>query len=171
LKIQVGGGLRREQDVAEILELGAERAVIGSTAVRDPAQVKSWIGKFGGDRILLALDVRWVETEYRVAVSGWTETAKATLWDTLAAYRGSGLRYVLCTDIGRDGMLTGPNLMLYRELVDRMPKLNIQASGGVGKRADLKQLQQTHVSGAIVGKALLDGQVELEVLERGAFGK
>ena len=89
----------------------------------------------------------------------------------LAAYSGTGLKHVLCTDISRDGMLTGPNLMLYRELVDRMPKLKIQASGGVSKRADLKQLQQTHVAGAIVGKALLDGRVDPDVLQRGAFGR
>jgi phosphoribosylformimino-5-aminoimidazole carboxamide ribotide isomerase len=141
-----------------------DRVVIGSVAVRNPNRVCDWIQRFGGGRITVALDVRWVETEFRVAVDGWTETASTSLWDALGPFSRIDLRHLLCTDISRDGMLSGPNVMLYRSLTDRMPNLQVQASGGVSGPKDLPSLADTGVAGVVVGKALLDGRLPLDAL-------
>jgi len=157
LKLQVGGGFRTADHVQAMLDAGVERVVIGSLAVKDPALVNCWIDEFGADRLVLSLDVRMIDDAPVVAVSGWSENSASTLWEVAAQFPAA--RHLLLTDIGRDGMLSGPNFSLLDEAVERLPQLRIQASGGVSSIADIERL---HTDGVIVGKALWEGRFTLE---------
>jgi phosphoribosylformimino-5-aminoimidazole carboxamide ribotide isomerase len=159
-RVQVGGGVRTRADVDALLKLGAGRVVVGSTAAERPSEVRAWLEALGSERVVLAFDVRldeagtpWLRTR------GWTAEAGLSLWEALDAYADSGLRHVLCTDVARDGAMTGPNLALYAECVARFPGVALQASGGVRHLADLEALRPTGAAGAIFGKALLDGRI------------
>ncbi len=160
--IQVGGGIRTIEDVKALLSIGVQRVVIGSTAVKNPEMVKAWFEEFGADRLVLALDVRIEAGEKRVAVSGWQETSDLTLEELIALYEPVGLKHVLCTDISKDGMLTGSNVALYKELVENYPEIEFQSSGGIGVLADVEALKPTKVSGVIVGRALLENRITLK---------
>lgn len=157
LRLQVGGGIRSREHVQRLLEAGVERVVIGSVAVRQPQLVRGWLDEFGPERITLALDVRMVGAKPQVAVSGWTEDSGLTLWDIATQFPDA--RHLLLTDIGRDGELAGPNFSLLDEAVERLPHLQVQASGGVSSVADLRRLR---TAGAIVGKALWEGRLKLQ---------
>lgn len=157
LKLQVGGGFRTREQVAAMLDAGVQRVVIGSLAAKDPQLVNQWLDEFGPDRLTLSLDVRMSESAPVVAVSGWTRDSGLTLWEVAACYPKA--QHLLLTDIGRDGMLAGPNFGLLDEALERLPKLRIQASGGVSSIADLRRLR---TDGAIVGKALWEGVIDLE---------
>ena len=162
LRVQTGGGVRSRDDVATILDAGASRVVIGSLAVRQPDVVLAWLEEFGRDRITVALDTRQdAAGNWALPVHGWTDTASETLQDVAARYADAGLRHLLCTDIGRDGMLTGPNLDLYRELCSMQPALAVQASGGVRDVADVVAARAVGCAGAVLGKALLEGRLDL----------
>lgn len=157
LKLQVAGGFRERDQLDRMFEAGVARVVIGSLAVKQPEQVLAWLADFGPERITLSLDVRVVDGTPQVAISGWTEDSGRTLWDVAALYPEA--RHLLLTDIGRDGMLQGPNFALYEEAARRLPQLKFQASGGVSSLADLERLT---TEGAIVGKALWEGRIDLQ---------
>jgi len=157
--VQVGGGIRNEQDVEALLSAGATRVVVGSTAVKDPDTVQKWFNRFGADTLVLALDVRIdANGTKNVAISGWQENSNATLEQIVEQYLPFGLKHVLCTDISRDGTLAGSNVALYREVSARYPQIAFQASGGIGSLDDIAQLRDSGVEGVIVGRALLDGK-------------
>lgn len=161
--VQVGGGIRSEQDVEALLEAGAARVVVGSTAVKQPATVQRWFDRFGADALVLALDVRIGDDgAKRVAVSGWQEASDATLEQLVEAYLPFGLKHVLCTDISRDGTLAGSNVELYREISQRYPQVAFQASGGIGNLDDIAALRGSGVQGVIVGRALLEGKFNVK---------
>ena len=160
IKLQVAGGFRTADQIANLLLAGVERVVIGSLAVADPVLVNRLLLDFGGERITLALDVRIVDGVPLVATSGWAETSTASLWEIAGHYDDA--RHLLVTDIGRDGMLSGPNFELLDEAVRRLPHLSIQASGGVSSLGDLERLRSAGTSGAIVGKALWEQRIDLE---------
>jgi phosphoribosylformimino-5-aminoimidazole carboxamide ribotide isomerase len=163
LKIQLGGGIRDEQTVAKWLNAGVDRCVVGSVAVTDPQRVRKWFGRFGADRIVLALDVRLREDGTpMLATHGWTQDADSTLWDVLEDYQQTGLEHVLCTDISRDGAMTGPGVELYVEFLQRFPGIKLQASGGVRNLRDLETLRDVGATAAITGRALLDGRISRE---------
>ncbi|EEX36975.1 1-(5-phosphoribosyl)-5-[(5-phosphoribosylamino)methylideneamino]imidazole-4-carboxamide isomerase [Vibrio metschnikovii] len=157
--IQIGGGVRSEQDVIDLLAAGAQRVVIGSTAVKQPQLVKQWMEKYGAEKIVLALDIN-IDQEgvRRVAVSGWQEDSGVTIEALLDDYLTVGLQHVLCTDIARDGTLNGSNVELYIDLCQRYPQVQFQSSGGIGTLADIAALKGSGVAGVIVGRALLDGK-------------
>lgn len=162
-RVQVGGGIRSRADVEAVLGLEAGRVVVGSTAAEQPAEVRAWFADFGPERIVLAFDVQldaagtpWLRTH------GWTEDAGLSLWDAIEAYAGLGPLNVLCTDVARDGAMAGPNLALYAECTRRFPGLRLQASGGVRDIKDVGALRATGATGAIIGKALLDGRISDE---------
>jgi phosphoribosylformimino-5-aminoimidazole carboxamide ribotide isomerase len=157
LKLQVAGGFRSREQVARMLDAGVGRVVVGSLAVKQPETVLQFLKEFGADRITLSLDVRLVDDTPIVAVFGWAEDSGRSLWDIADAFPQA--RHLLLTDIGRDGMLEGPNFALYEEAARRLPHLKIQASGGVSSLADLDKLR---TDGAIVGKALWEGRIRLE---------
>jgi phosphoribosylformimino-5-aminoimidazole carboxamide ribotide isomerase len=156
--VQTGGGVRNETDLQLRLDHGADRVVAGSISVTEPERFAGWLSEFGPDRVVAALDVQiddsgvpWPRTH------GWTQGSARSLWQLLDFYEDKGLRHLLCTDIGRDGAMTGPNFELYREIVNRYPDLSVQGSGGVSSLMDLEKLSQTGVDSAITGKALLEG--------------
>jgi phosphoribosylformimino-5-aminoimidazole carboxamide ribotide isomerase len=156
LNLQVAGGIRTREQVAVLLAAGVGRVVIGSLAVKKPEIVHACFEEFGGDRITLALDVNVVDGVPRVATLGWSEDSGQSLWDVAAAFPEA--RHLLVTDIGRDGMMAGPNQALLAEVVERLPHMHVQASGGVSSLEDLSRLT---TAGAIVGKALWEGRIDL----------
>jgi phosphoribosylformimino-5-aminoimidazole carboxamide ribotide isomerase len=165
VRIQVGGGVRSAATIDDLLRQGVSRVVVGSTAVEQPDQVMEWLVRYGPDRICLAFDVRLDDTGVpRVRTRGWTEDTAISLWDAIARFPPGQIRHVLCTDIARDGALTGPNVELYREARSRFPLLAWQASGGIRDAADLTALAQTGVAGAVSGKALLEERITSEEL-------
>lgn len=160
LCVQIGGGIRDRAGVALWLESGVSRCVIGSTAIRRPAVVGAWIEEFGVDAIVLALDVRIDDQGVPLLTTdGWTENSDMNLWQCLDAYAKYDNCHVLCTDVGRDGAMTGPNLELYAEILRRSPNVRLQASGGVRNIQDLDELRALGVPAAITGRALLDGAI------------
>ena len=162
LKVQTGGGVRGEADVEALLGAGADRVVIGSLAVRESGRVASWVARYGADRITLALDTRRDdEGRWRLPVHGWTEPGEKELDVLAAAYAEVGLRHLLCTDIARDGMLSGPNLDLYRYLCERFPRVEVQASGGARDVADVVAAREAGCRGIVLVKALLEGRMAL----------
>ncbi|MGB8327762.1 MAG: HisA/HisF-related TIM barrel protein [Steroidobacteraceae bacterium] len=172
LKLQVGGGLRDADSLERALEAGAARIVIGSRAVTHPELVAEWLARLGPDRVLVALDVRHdAAGEARLAIHGWRDASRMTLWDALALYARTGLAQVLCTDIERDGALTGRSLALYAEALRRYPHVARQASGGVQDAGDLAALAANGLAAAVSGRALLEQRItpaELEPFLRGA---
>ncbi len=161
--IQVGGGVRTEAQLSELLEIGVSRVVIGSLAVKEPELVKSWFVKYGSDAICLALDVNISETgEKIVAVSGWQSGGGKTLESLVAEFTEVGLKHALVTDISRDGTLKGANTELYQEISTVYPEINWQASGGIATLADVQAVKDSGANGIIIGKALLINQFTVE---------
>ncbi|OKP04776.1 1-(5-phosphoribosyl)-5-[(5-phosphoribosylamino)methylideneamino]imidazole-4-carboxamide isomerase [Xenorhabdus eapokensis] len=160
--VQVGGGIRSEADIKTLLEAGASRVVIGSTAITRPELIKQWLQNYGAEAIVLALDVR-INTDgiKQVAISGWQENSNTTLEYVIEQYLPVGLKHVLCTDISRDGTLSGSNIALYQEISQQYPQIQFQASGGIGNLTDISPLPASGVTGVIVGRALLEGKFTL----------
>jgi len=162
IKVQTGGGLRELGQIQKLLNGGVDRVVIGSLAVTNPQMVKHWIRELGPDAICIALDVNQGDDgEYRPATKGWTEASDKTLWDVIGDYLGSGLRTILVTDIGRDGMQKGGNVDLYNRIQTEFPTLDLITSGGVGTLDHVKQLKAIDPYGVIIGKALYEGAFTL----------
>jgi len=156
VKLQVGGGLRDIAAVTQMLDLGAARVVIGSAAVTRAGDVRHWLDQVGPEHMTVALDVRLDAGGVpRVATHGWQRQSDLSLWSALDDFAGSQLTHVLCTDVGRDGALSGPNLELYREAARRHPHIQWQASGGIRDARDLHALSAAGAAAAISGKALL----------------
>ncbi|WP_263078076.1 1-(5-phosphoribosyl)-5-[(5-phosphoribosylamino)methylideneamino]imidazole-4-carboxamide isomerase [Endozoicomonas sp. Mp262] len=157
--VQIGGGIRTEDDMSSLLQAGADRVVIGSTAVKHPERVKEWIKRYGPEKVVLAMDIN-IDREGRrqVALSGWQENSGIQMETLLDNFLTVGLKHVLCTDISRDGTLTGANVELYRDLSHQFPEIAFQASGGIGSLDDIAALKNSGVTGVIVGRALLDGK-------------
>ncbi len=163
LRMQTGGGIRDESQIAALLAAGAQRVIVGSVAVKQPALVRAWLQKFGSEKIILSPDVRLdAGGTPRVAAAGWQESTGVALEEFLHGFLPAGLMHILCTDISRDGKLTGPNSALYASLVKQFPSLHIQASGGVSSLDDLRVLQTTGSAGAIVGRALYEKKFTLQ---------
>jgi phosphoribosylformimino-5-aminoimidazole carboxamide ribotide isomerase len=166
INLQVGGGLRSFAALEHMLDAGVERAVIGSAAISQVEQVQDWLRKFGADRLTLAFDVSIDEHGVpRVMTHGWQRQSEHTLWEAVESYGASQLKHVLCTDVGRDGALSGPNIELYGEAVRRFPDIEWQASGGIRNARDLHALAKTGAAAAISGKALLENLIPLEDLQ------
>ncbi len=162
LRLQAGGGIRSREQIVALFEAGAERVVIGTLALTEKAKVQAWLKEFGAESITLAFDVK-VDARgiWRCASHGWTALESDSLDETIAFYQSSGLKHLLCTDIARDGLLGGYNLSLYQHLQLRWPQLALQASGGVSQIADIRAIKAMGVSGAILGRALLEGRFSL----------
>lgn len=166
VSIQVGGGIRSRDVAAQLFDLGVARAVVGSVAATRPAEVQAWMREFGADRVVLAFDVRLdAGGTPRLTTHGWESQTDTSLWDAVADYLPHGLVHVLCTDVARDGALSGPNLELYVEAVRRFPTVQWQASGGVSGGADLRALANTGAAAVVSGRALLEERIPAEELE------
>lgn len=160
LRIQAGGGVRGEADLQRLFDAGVACVVVGSLAVREPERVIGWLDAFGADRIVVALDTRQQDGRWTLPVSGWTEAAGMFLDDLAPRYERAGACSLLCTDIDRDGMLSGPNLELYTHLAQIAPTLAVQASGGVRDLGDVRALQG-RAAAVILGRSLLEGRLDL----------
>ncbi len=158
--VEVGGGIRTEKDVVDLLDIGTERVVIGSTAVHSPKMVKEWMQKYGAEHIVLALDVNIDPITHKrlIAVKGWQENSGTEIGDLINDFAEVGLKYVLCTDISRDGTLKGSNVELYQTLSKEFPNVDFLASGGIGSINDIKAVSQSGAAGIILGRALLEGK-------------
>lgn len=162
IPLQTGGGVRTVADVQARFDAGCHRVAVGSVAVSEPEVFRSWLSRFGAERMVAALDVRRDAAGiWRPAVRGWREDSAQNLFELLDYFSQAGLRHVLCTDIARDGALNGANAQLYQELCAHFPNLHIQASGGVGNLAELSPLASTGAAAVIVGKALFEGRFAL----------
>ena len=160
LAVQLGGGIRTRDDVASWLSNGVARCVVGSVAINESKTVATWFREFGADAIVLALDVKLDQDGTPgLTTQGWSEAPGVTLWDCIDAYADVGVKHVLCTDVSRDGAMTGPNFELYVEILNRYPRLELQASGGVRNIDDLELLRELGLPAAITGRALLDGEI------------
>jgi phosphoribosylformimino-5-aminoimidazole carboxamide ribotide isomerase len=164
--LQVGGGVRSRAVADEMLGLGVSRVVVGSVAVTQPDEVERWLQELGPEHVVLAFDVRLDAGGVpRLATHGWERQTDATLWGAVERYLSHGLRHVLCTDVARDGALSGPNVRLYGEAARRFPTVQWQASGGVSTASDLHALAVTGVAGVVSGRALLEGRLDPKELE------
>lgn len=161
LAVQAGGGVRNEDDVQRLLDAGVARVVVGSVSVREPDKVEQWIARYGEDRLCIALDTRNENGVWRLPSAGWTQSEGATLDELAPRFAGAGAKHLLCTDISRDGMLSGPNLELYAHVQRLAPSLSVIASGGVRDVADVKALQAQELGGVVLGRSLLEGKLTL----------
>ena len=160
LKVDFGGGVKSNESLDAVFESGAKQVTAGSIAAKNPKLVHEWIDTHGAERIILGADV----IEEKIAISGWQEDSGLDLFPFLESYISKGVRYCICTDVSKDGMLQGPSIDLYRKILKSFPELQLIASGGVAQLDDLKQLAQIGVYGAIVGKAYYEGRISLEEL-------
>ena len=160
LTIDFGGGLKSDDDLRIAFECGAKMVTGGSVAVKDRETFLSWIAKFGSDRIILGADVK----DKKIAVGGWLETTNLDLFPFVEKYKEEGINKIICTDISKDGMLAGPSIELYKEILQEFPDLYLIASGGVSSMNDIEQLQEANVPAVITGKALYEGKIKLNEL-------
>lgn len=157
LVIDFGGGLKTDDDLRIAFDNGASMITGGSIAVKNRETFMRWIADYGPEKIILGADAK----DGMIAVSGWTETASLELGAFIESYRAEGITQVICTDIGRDGMMQGPAVDLYRNLLARFPGLHLIASGGVSGPDDIVALQEANVPAVIVGKAIYEGKIRL----------
>lgn len=160
LDIDFGGGVKTRADLEKVLEAGAKQVTAGSIAASNREEVGRWIEAFGAEKIILGADV----LNEKVMVSGWQESSDLDLMDFLTYYTQLGIRYVICTDIDKDGALQGPSFQLYAKIMKQFPDLKLIASGGVSGKEDLVALKEQGLYGAIVGKAFYEGRLTLEDL-------
>jgi phosphoribosylformimino-5-aminoimidazole carboxamide ribotide isomerase len=157
--VQTGGGVRSAEDISRRLDAGAARVVVGSLCVTDSKRFITWLAQFGADNLVAALDIRFDAAGLPwPRIHGWTDRGKADMWQLLDELVAGGLRHLLCTDISRDGALSGPNTGLYADITGRYPGVRLQASGGVSSLADLQRLKTTGAAAVITGKALLENR-------------
>jgi phosphoribosylformimino-5-aminoimidazole carboxamide ribotide isomerase len=160
LRVDFGGGIKTESEIERLFETGVKQVNLGSIAVKNRDLVKTWIEKFGAEKIILSADVK----HERIAISGWMEDATMTIDELLKDYLASGITFVTCTDISTDGMLSGPNLELYKRLLKAFPVMQLTASGGVSSIEDVLQLKDAGVAAVIIGKAIYEGRITLQAL-------
>lgn len=160
LIIDFGGGISTIEDFEQVFSAGAAIATVGSLAVRQPEVFHRCLADYGGSRILLGADVK----DEHIAISGWTESTELTILDFLASHLSQGLQQAFCTDISKDGLLQGPALDLYQQIIQQFPALHLIASGGVSAVEDLIALRDIGCQGAIVGKAIYEGKITLGAL-------
>jgi len=159
LNVDFGGGLKSQSDLKIAFESGASQVTIGSLAVSNPQLVRQWLADYSADKIMLGADCY----NRKIATNGWTESSDLEVLSFIQEYNNDGIKYVVCTDISRDGMLTGPSLDLYKDILTQT-SVKLIASGGVSKIEDLKRLKAIGCEGAIIGKAIYEGRITLKEL-------
>jgi phosphoribosylformimino-5-aminoimidazole carboxamide ribotide isomerase len=160
LIIDFGGGIKTEKDVEIVFNSGATLVAVGSIAVKNEDEFMKWILKFGADKFLLGADVK----NERITVSGWQETTEVWIYDFIRKYMDHGVKKIFCTDVSKDGKLEGPAIDLYKNIILKFPELFFIASGGVSSVNDLEELRDIGCKGAIVGKAIYEGRIQLKEL-------
>ena len=162
LSIDFGGGLKSDEDLKIAFDSGAKQITGGSIAVKNPSQFLSWLKIYGNEKIILGADAK----DRKIAISGWLEESDITINTVISDYLNKGIKHVISTDIAVDGMLTGPSVELYSELINEFGSdLHLIASGGIKDLSDLEQLKEIGCSGAILGKAIYENRITLKELE------
>jgi phosphoribosylformimino-5-aminoimidazole carboxamide ribotide isomerase len=162
LKIDFGGGLKSDNDLRIAFECGANQITGGSIAVKNPDLFQEWILKYGSEKIILGADAN----NEKVAVSGWLEESKEDLIPFIQNYENSGIQYVICTDIAKDGMLEGPSFDLYVKILEQNKEIKLIASGGISNFDELPKLAEIGCEGTIIGKAIYENRITLKQLEK-----
>ncbi len=160
LIIDFGGGIKTEKDLDIVFNSGAALATIGSLAVKDEVKFTEWLAHYGAGKFLLGADVK----DEKIAVSGWAESTNVWVYDFIQNYMEKGIKQVFCTDISKDGLLQGPSVDLYKNIVTKFSELFFIASGGVSSLKDLDDLRNIGCKGVIIGKAIYEGKIKLEEL-------
>lgn len=160
LTIDFGGGVRTQKDIESVLNAGANQVNIGSLSVKDPDTVVNWIGKYGTKKIILSPDVKG----RFIATHGWQETSEMEINAFISSYSDNGGKYFVCTDIDRDGMLSGSSLELYKDILSEFPDIHLIASGGVANIEEMELLKNIGIEGVIIGKAIYEGRIDLKEL-------
>ena len=161
LKIDFGGGVQSDEDIQKAFDFGASQITGGSIAVKNPEKLLSWIQKYGGDKIILGADAR----DRRIAISGWEEDSEQDIMSFIETYTTAGIKYIISTDVEKDGLLAGPAFDLYEEMKASFPECKIIASGGVSEMIDIEKLAEQKLYGVIVGKAIYEGRISLDQIE------
>jgi phosphoribosylformimino-5-aminoimidazole carboxamide ribotide isomerase len=161
LKIDFGGGIRSDDDLYIVFSSGARQVTCGSIAVTSKPLVLDWLSKWGQEKIMLGADA----VNRKIATEGWTESSDSDIIKFIADYKSKGIKYAVCTDINKDGMLRGPSVNLYKEIL-KIPGLSLIASGGIASIKDIEELSLIGCEGAIIGKALYEGILDLKDLSR-----
>lgn len=161
LKIDFGGGIRTDEDIRIVFDAGAVQVTAGSIAVSEPDLFMKWLSEYGSDKLILGADYK----NRMISAGGWLENSDKDLISFLSDYKNRGVRYTICTDIERDGMLKGPATDLYREILEKI-QINLIASGGISSLKDIEEMRAAGCEGVIVGKAFYEGKITLKELGR-----
>lgn len=161
LHIDFGGGLKSDEDIRIAFESGARQITGGTVAVKNPELFEGWLKIYGSERIILGSDVK----DGKVAVSGWQEKSSLDLFPFLTDYQAKGVRYTICTDVSKDGLLAGSALNLYQQIRRKFPELKLIASGGITSMEEVRKLAEIGCFGAIIGKAIYEKRITLSELQ------
>ena len=161
LTVDFGGGIKTDEDIEKAFAAGASMVTIGSIAVTQPELFLGWLEKYGPERMILGADVR----HGKISINGWKEDSSEDLLPFLKKYVDAGVRNVLCTEISKDGTLTGPAIDLYRQIMDAYPELHLIASGGVSSKEDIMALDEAGIPAVVFGKAIYEGRIDLRELK------
>ena len=162
LQIDYGGGIKTEADVLAILNAGAQMINIGSIALQEPEKVIQWANTFGVDKIFIGADVM----DNNIAINGWQQVTDCNIFHFIDRFYKAGLKHFFCTDIKKDGMLLGPSVQLYKDIIKAFPSISLVASGGISSINDIEELENAGCSGAIIGKAVYEGLIDLSALKK-----
>jgi phosphoribosylformimino-5-aminoimidazole carboxamide ribotide isomerase len=162
LQIDFGGGIKTEKDVDIVFNSGASWATVGSIAVKNEELFVQWIGQYGAAKFLLGADVK----NEKIAVHGWQETTEIWIYDFIRKYMANGINQIFCTDVSKDGLLQGPSIALYKNIIKEFPSLHFIASGGVSSMKDLEELAAIGCNGAIIGKAIYENRITLNDMKK-----
>jgi phosphoribosylformimino-5-aminoimidazole carboxamide ribotide isomerase len=162
LIIDFGGGIQSDEDIQKAFDFGAKMITGGSIAVKNQEMFLGWLEKFGPEKIILGADAK----DEMIAISGWQESTKVSVFDFIEEYLKKGIKYTISTDVAKDGLLQGPSFELYEKMQAKFLDLHIIASGGVSEMKDLEKLNDQGVFGVIVGKAIYEGKIGLKELEK-----
>jgi len=162
LEIDFGGGIKSDESIRIAFESGAKKVTVGSVAVKNRELVIDWLKIYGSEKLILGADVK----DEKIAISGWTETGDEYIFDFVREYLEKGLKTVISTDVVKDGMLEGPSFELYKKLLGEIDNIELIASGGIRDIEDLEKLREMGMYGAIIGKAIYEGRIDLKDLSQ-----
>lgn len=160
LTVDFGGGIKTDEDLEKAFAAGASMVTVGSIAVTNPDLFMGWLEKYGAEKMILGADVR----HGKISINGWKEDSDEDLLSFLEKYVNAGVKNVLCTEISKDGTLSGPAIDLYRQVMDAYPALHLIASGGVSSKEDVIALDAAGIPAVVFGKAIYEGKINLKEL-------
>ncbi|MBR0181277.1 MAG: 1-(5-phosphoribosyl)-5-[Prevotella sp.] len=160
LTVDFGGGIKTDEDIEKAFASGASMVTVGSIAVTHPELFIGWLEKYGAERMILGADVR----HGKISINGWKEDSEEDLLPFLRKYIDAGVKNVLCTEISKDGTLSGPAIDLYKEIMDAYPAIHLIASGGVSSIDDIRALDAAGIPSVVFGKAIYEGKINLNEL-------